>query len=64
MKTKCFILENNEPIEKALAEIVKCVPCFVTINAFDEKLGLSSEVSICAREEDWAWIERTLAPFV
>lgn len=64
MKTKCFILENNEPTTKALAEIVKRIPCFVTINAFDKELGLPSEVSICAREEDWAWIERTIAPFV
>ena len=64
MKTKCFILDNNELTTKALAEIVKRIPCFVTINTFDEELGLSSEVSICAREEDWAWIERTLAPFV
>ena len=64
MKTKCFILENNEPTTKALAEIVKRVPCFITINAFNEELGFSSEVSICARLEDWPWIERALAPFV
>ena len=64
MKTKCFILENNEPTTKVLAEIVNRIPCFVTINAFDEELGLSSEVSICAREEDWIWLEKTLAPFV
>lgn len=54
MKTKCFILENNEPTEKALAKIVKCVPCFVTINAFDVEIHWTSKVSICAREEDWA----------
>lgn len=64
MKTKCFILENNEPTTKALAEIVNCIPCFITINAFDEEKYWVSEVSICAREEDWAWIEKTLAPFV
>lgn len=64
MKTKCFILENNEPTTKVLVEIVKRIPCFVTINAFDEEVYYSSEVYICAREEDWAWIERTLAPFV
>lgn len=64
MKTKCFILESNEPTAKALAEIANRIPCFVTINAFDGELGLSSEVSICARLEDWPWIERVLAPFV
>lgn len=64
MKTKCFIVENNEPTAKALAEITNRIPCFITINAFDEEKYYTSEVSICARLEDWPWIERVLAPFV
>lgn len=62
MTTKCFNLELNDATANAIRTIALCVPCFITLNALDN--SMDGEYTICARQEDWAWIEQQLAPIV
>lgn len=61
MKTKCFILSWEDSSIMAVDRIESTFPCFTAIHDIDED---SYEVTIQARIEDWASIEKILARFV
>ena len=56
MKTFCYQLWGN--FQESLEEIKEKIPCFVYV---DSK---ANEVYITCREEDAAFVERVLAPYV
>ena len=61
MLTKVYYIENSEALEKALNLIQETIPCF--INSEFIEMNYSS-VLIKARQEDFPFIEKTLAPLV
>ena len=61
MKRKCMILSWEDTSICAVERIENEFPCFVIIHDINED---NYEVFIDARIEDWASIERILAPFV
>lgn len=63
MKTKTFILNLNDETAEVIRTIALCIPCFITLNTMCG-IDNAGEYTICAREYDWAWIERKLATIV
>ena len=60
--TKCvFYIENSVALDEILESIKLAVPCFITREYIEMDY---SQVEIIARIEDWAFIEKELAPLV
>ena len=58
MTTKCFALALNDETAIAMQTIALAVPCFISLDTN------KSEYTISARNEDWVFIEKVLAPIV
>jgi hypothetical protein len=61
MTEKTYYIENSTELEEALEQIEQNFPCFVDRELIEMDY---SKVTINAREEDIASIERMLAPLV
>ena len=61
MTEKTYYIENSIELEEALEQIEQNFPCFVDRELIEMNY---SKVTINAREEDIASIERVLAPLV
>ena len=61
MITKNYIIDGSRKSAKALAEIVRRIPCFLEQTPMNDG---SIEVEIRCRAEDVAFVERMLAEFV
>ncbi len=61
MTEKTYYIENSIELEEALEQIEQNFPCFVDRELIEMNY---SRVTINAREEDIASIERILAPLV
>lgn len=61
MKKEAYLLPFNSEVEAILAKIAHTIPCFIEERPF---LIDSTEVTVQARVEDFAWIERQLAEVV
>ena len=61
MTTKCYFLDNSDAAARAVDYLAKVIPCFIR-ELFITKDGLT--VTIEARNEDLATVERVLAPYV
>jgi len=61
MTTKTYYIQNSNKLDEALKTIEQRVPCFVNRDTIEMNY---SEISISARTQDLAFIERTLAPLM
>lgn len=61
MTEKIYYIENSADLEEVLEQIEQVFPCFVDRELIEMDY---SRVTINAREEDIASIERMLAPLV
>lgn len=61
MKTKSFTLRWDDNSILAVDSIEMCFPCLVQVSDRGPEFY---NVTIAARQEDWASIERRLAPYV
>lgn len=62
MTTKCYFLDNSNAAARAVDYLANLIPCFIR-GLFVAKDG-SLTVTIEARNEDLATVERILAPYV
>lgn len=62
MITKCYNLDLNDATANIIRTIAMCVPCFIDLTP--NVSNTEAEYTICARQEDWAWIEKKLASIV
>lgn len=61
MTTKCYYLDNTDAAARAVDYLANAIPCFIR-ETLITKDGLT--VTIEARNEDLATVERVLAPYV
>lgn len=61
MTTKCYYLTNSDACARAVDYLANVIPCFIR-ETLITKEGLT--VTIEARNEDLATVERVLAPYV
>ena len=61
MTTKCYFLENSDSAARAVDYLANAIPCFIRETLITRD-GLT--VTIEARNEDLATVERVLAPYV
>lgn len=61
MVTKCYLLNSDKQVLKAISKICDRVPCFIDAKSVSEN---RFEFTIKCRQEDVATVERILAPFV
>ena len=62
MKTLSYFLEIAAELDLALNVIVECIPCLADWYPFEDEPYIVA--TITCREEDAAFVERMLAPFV
>lgn len=61
MTIKCYFLENSDSCARAIDYLANAIPCFISEILITCE-GLT--VTIKARNEDLATVERVLAPYV
>ena len=61
MTIKCYFLENSDSAARAVDYLANAIPCFIRETLITRE-GLT--VTIEARNEDIATVERVLAPYV
>jgi len=61
MITKVYYIENSSALDKAIDTITKRIPCFCEVENIEMNY---SKVTICMRDNDAIFVERTLAPVV
>ena len=63
MRTLSYFIETSADFDLAYNSIVEQIPCFASWKPFGED-GEYIEVYFACREEDAAFVEKMLAPFV
>lgn len=63
MKTLTYYIEANEALDWALETMTEKIPCFANWKPMENDADYI-EVTVTCREEDTAFVEKLLAPFV